>query len=88
MHLKISSVRVQIKKTSNLRVAVLCEGNSPVTGELIVQRGNNAENVSIWWRFHDDIPNYFVEFEGTQLSQFQWSNPDEYGEIRHRNQLK
>ena len=38
------------KKTSNLRVTGLCEGNSPVTGEFPAQRAGNAENVSIWWR--------------------------------------
>ena len=40
------------KKTSNLRVTGLCEGDSPVTGELPAQRASNAENVSIWWRHH------------------------------------
>ena len=40
------------KKTSNLRVTGLCEGNSPVTGEFPAQRASNAENVSIWWRHH------------------------------------
>ena len=38
------------KKTSNLRVTGLCEGNSPVTGEFSAQRASSAENVSIWWR--------------------------------------
>ena len=41
------------KKTSKLRVTGICEGNSPTTGELLVQRASNAENVSIWWRNHD-----------------------------------
>ena len=31
----------------------LCEGNSPVTGELPAQMANNAENVSIWWHHHE-----------------------------------
>ena len=35
------------KKTSKLRVAGLCEGNSPVTGEFPAQRASNAENGSI-----------------------------------------
>ena len=34
-------------ETSKLRVTGLCEGNSPVTGELPAQRASNAENVSI-----------------------------------------
>ena len=41
------------KKTSKLRVTGLCAGNSPVTGEFPAQRASNAENVSIWWRHHD-----------------------------------
>ena len=36
------------KKTSKLRVAGLCAGNSPVTGEFPAQMASNAENVSIW----------------------------------------
>ena len=40
------------KKTSKLRVTGLCAGNSPVFGEFPVQMASNAENVSIWWRYH------------------------------------
>ena len=43
------------KKTSKLRVTVLCAGNSPVTGEFPTQMASNAENVSIWWRHHEHI---------------------------------
>ena len=35
------------KKTSKLRVTVLCGGNSPVTSEFPAQMASNAENVSI-----------------------------------------
>ena len=42
------------KKTSKLRVAGLCVGNLPGTGEFPAQMASNAENVSIWWRHHDD----------------------------------
>ena len=42
------------KKTSKLRVTGLCVGNSPVTGEFPAQMASYAENVSIWWRHHDD----------------------------------
>ena len=38
------------KKTSKLRVTVLCVGNSPGTGEFPAQMASNAENGSIWWR--------------------------------------
>ena len=41
-------------KPSKLRVTGFCAGNSPVTGELPAQMASNAENVSIWWRHHDD----------------------------------
>ena len=43
------------KKPSKLHVTGLCEGNSPVwrvTGEFPVQRASDAENVSIWRRYH------------------------------------
>ena len=43
------------KKTSKLHITGLCEGNSPVTGEFPAQRASNAENVSIWWRHHDQF---------------------------------
>ena len=38
-----------------LRVTGLCEGNSPGTDEFPAQMANNRENVSIWWRRHEDI---------------------------------
>ena len=42
------------KETSKLRVTGLCVGNSPGTGEFPAQMASNAENVSIWWRHHDN----------------------------------
>ena len=47
--------RRRSKKTSKLRVTGLCEGNSPVTGEFPAQMASNAENVSIWWRHHEQM---------------------------------
>ena len=41
--------RCRSKKTSKLRIAGLCAGNSPVTGEFPAQMASNAENVSISW---------------------------------------
>ena len=38
-----SFIRVQIKKTSKLRVTGLCVGNSPVTGEFPAQMARNAK---------------------------------------------
>ena len=42
------------KKTSKLRVTGLCAGNSAGTGEFPAQMASNAENVSIWWRHHEN----------------------------------
>ena len=50
--------RRRSKKTSKLRVTGHCEGNSPVTGELTTQRASKAENISIWWRHHEDQAGY------------------------------
>ena len=41
-----------------LRVAGLCEGNSPVTGDFPAQRASNAIIFSIWWRHHDTFDNF------------------------------
>ena len=46
--------RHRSKKTSKLRVTGLCAGNSTGTGEFPAQMASNAENVSIWWRHHDE----------------------------------
>ena len=45
-------ITVMSKKTSELHVAGLCEGNSPVTSEFPAQMASNTENVSIWWCHH------------------------------------
>ena len=45
------------KKTWKLRVTGLCAGNSPGTGEFPAQMASNAENVSIWWRHHENLGN-------------------------------
>ena len=49
-----SLFRRRSKKTSKLRVAGHCAGNSPVTGEFPTQMASNAENVSIGWRHYAD----------------------------------
>ena len=57
------------KKTSKPRVAGLCAGNSPETGEFPAQMASNAENVSIWWRHHVRL-----EYSrGTRTKSFCWS---------------
>ena len=45
--------RRRSKKTSKLRAARLCEGNSPLTDEFPAQRDSKYENVSICWRHHN-----------------------------------
>ena len=55
--------RRRSKKTSKFRVAGLCAGNSPVTGEFSAQQmSNNAENVSLWWRHHASICTYVHKY--------------------------
>ena len=49
--------RRRSKKTLTLRVAGLCAGNSPVSGEFPAQMASDAENVSISWRHHWTILN-------------------------------
>ena len=49
------------KKTIKLRVTGLCAGNSPGASECMA---SNAENVSIWWRHHENetfFPKQFFE---------------------------
>ena len=46
--------RRRSKETSKLRVTGFCAGNSLGTGEFPAQMASNAENVSIWWRHHDE----------------------------------
>ena len=45
--------RRRSKKTSELRVNGICEGNSPVISPFPTQRASDAENVSILWRHHE-----------------------------------
>ena len=50
--LKSPASRLLSKKTSKLHVTGLCAGNSPLTSEFPAQMTRNAENVSIWLRYH------------------------------------
>ena len=59
--------RHRSKKTSNLHVPGLCEGNSLVTGEFPAQRASNTENVSIWWCHHGEL-HYQVIFDCVIMS--------------------
>ena len=58
--------RRRSKKTSKLRVIGLCEGNSPVTGEILTQRASNAENV---WYFHLMTSSCVLTFGGGKGSR-------------------
>ena len=60
-HLLNRLCRRRAKKTSQLRVTGLCEGNSPVAGEFAAQRASKAENVSIGWRHHEILLLYCSE---------------------------
>ena len=46
--------QAQIKENTKVpRHWPLC-GESPVTGEFSAQKASNPDNVSVWWRHHDD----------------------------------
>ena len=70
------SFRRRSKKSSKLRVAGLCEGNSSVTGEFPARRASNMENVSIWWRHHDGTvtATSFIHSENNKFRNivYQW----------------
>ena len=44
--------RLISKKTSTLRVADLCKGNSPVTSEFPAEGASNTDFFSFWWHHH------------------------------------
>ena len=52
-------IRVQIKENIKAPRHWPLWGNSPVAGEFPSQMANNAQNVSIWWRHHDNPFIYF-----------------------------
>ena len=56
-----STVHSVAKKTSKLHVIDLCAGNSPVTAEFPAQMASDVENVSIWWRYHENIDTISIE---------------------------
>ena len=45
--------RRRSNKKSKLRIARLCVGSSPMTGEFTAQMASYVENVSIWWHHHE-----------------------------------
>ena len=63
--------RRRSKKTSKLRVTVLCVGNSPWTGEFPAQMASDAANVSIWWRHHGS-PMILCLWDLDKMLAYQW----------------
>ena len=62
----------QRKHQSSASLAFVWE-NSPVTGEFPAQMASNAENVSIWWRHHDNrIYRHVVEGWFDISGNMQW----------------
>ena len=50
-------VQARIRENIKAPCHWLCAGNSPVIGEFPAQKASNAENVSIWWRHHEQFYN-------------------------------
>ena len=79
--------RRRSKKTPKLRVTGLCACNSPVTGELPAQMASNAENVSIWWRYHIIYSNRPQCANTSHIQIWQpWINGYEHKNDPHRSQ--
>ena len=75
-------------RTSKLRVASLCEGNSPVTGEFPAKRASNTENLSIWWRHHDfSGTNNLYKWRSALMQDTSHRNTQELYFNFHYNQL-
>ena len=51
----VDSYADQRKHQSPASLAFVCVGNSPGTGEFSAQMASNAENISIWWRYHENL---------------------------------
>ena len=61
-------------KASKLRVTDLYEGNSWGTGEFPAQMASNAENVSIWWRLHENSQTSTSKIWKPQMSKQHYRN--------------
>ena len=71
-------LRRRSKKTSKLRVTGLCVGNSPGTCEFPAQMASNAENVSIWWHYHECVQFGLISW----ISKFVWA-PQRIAKVLH-----
>ena len=77
-------IRCRSKKTSKLRVAGLCVGNSPGTGEFPAQMARNAENVSILWRHHAELQWFRVSGHWSKMVtrlMRTYTSPCKHGEL-------
>ena len=74
IHTYAHLVRSVIKETSKSALLVVCEGNSPVTGEFPAQRASNAEKASMWWRHHElaDSVMYTSRNSVFDVNEFNW----------------
>ena len=62
--------RHRSKKTSELGVTGLCEGDSPATSEFPAQRASNVENDFIWGRHHGLLVMWQSKGQGNQQACF------------------
>ena len=69
-----SSFRRRSKKTPKTRVAGLCDGIAPVTGEFPAERTSNTENASLWWRHHkhNDTKRYIIMLWSLEIRIFHY----------------
>ena len=83
--------RRRSKKTSKLRITGLREGNLPVTGEYPAQMASNEENVSTWWRRHDDrnilykVRTLFLCSSSVSFNIRIWTTPNEQSPLQWRH---
>ena len=69
------------KKTSKLRVAGLCAGNSPMNGEFPAQMASNAEFFSAWWRHHENKLRWNMDPSTTRSSRFPSQRTNDSGSV-------
>ena len=63
----------QRKHQSSASLAFVQPGNSPMTSEFHVQMASSVENVSIWWRHHEEVMDtalYEVYLTSAALNKF------------------
>ena len=71
-----SFIKAQIKENSKLRVAGLCAGNSPWTGEFPIRIASNAENVSIFVLPPLRCEDEFLRWSSFPMALTHWTQED------------